>query len=58
MGKSASIGDDGNEISSKRKLTLYKTNRRSQSLDRISEETNSDSKEERRTRRQFMHLVC
>lgn len=31
--------------------------RRSQSLDRACDDTNSDSRNERRNRRQFMHLV-
>lgn len=36
---------------------VAKDNRRSQSLDRIIDDNSGDSREERRNRRQFMHLV-
>lgn len=37
--------------------SVTKGNHRSQSLDRIADDTSGDSREERRNRRQFMHLV-
>lgn len=39
------------------KLVSQKNNRRSQSLDRL-DDNSGDSREDRRNRRQFMHLVC
>lgn len=37
--------------------SVAKSSRRSQSLDRAVDDNSGDSREERRNRRQFMHLV-
>lgn len=43
--------------SAETKAKVANSNRRSQSLDRTIDENSGDSREERRNRRQYMHLV-
>lgn len=43
--------------SKKQRKDVDKVSQRSQSLDRICDDTNGDSRNERRNRRQLMHLV-